>query len=74
MRKCCRPRGISDCSPLLAVTGDEAEAYLSSLGQAWREDETNLDPRFARDRIRHELLPLLEREYNPDVRQVLGDA
>ena len=33
----------------------EVEAYLTSLGQSWREDESNLDHRFARNRVRHEL-------------------
>src|SRR5271165_6418786 len=60
--------------PLLCVTRDEVESYLASLGQSWREDESNLDQRFARNRLRHELLPLLAREYNPNLRQVLSDA
>jgi len=34
--------------------------YLTRAGVAWREDETNRDPRFLRNRVRHELLPLLE--------------
>ncbi len=60
--------------PLLCVTRDEVEAYLSSLGQSWREDESNLDHHFARNRVRHSLLPLLEREHNPNIRRVLTDA
>ena len=60
--------------PLLTVTRHEVESYLSSLGQTWREDESNLDHRFARNRVRHELMPLLEREYNPNIHQVLNDA
>jgi tRNA(Ile)-lysidine synthase len=60
--------------PLLCATRDEVETYLSSVGQSWREDESNLDHRFARNRVRHGLLPLLEREYNPNLRQVLSDA
>ena len=56
------------------MTREEAESYLTFLGQGWREDESNLDHRFARNRVRHELLPLLEREYNPNLRQVLSDA
>jgi tRNA(Ile)-lysidine synthase len=59
--------------PLLPVTRAEVEGYLSSLGQVWREDESNLDHRFLRNRIRHELLPLLEREYNPRLRHLLAD-
>src|SRR5271166_1169732 len=60
--------------PLLSVTRDEVETYLTSLSQPWREDESNLDQRFARNRARHELLPLLEREYNPNIRRVLSDT
>src|SRR5664280_1262491 len=60
--------------PLLGVTREEVELYLTALGQSWREDESNLDHRFARNRVRHGLLPLLEREYNPNIRQVLSDA
>ncbi|MGO9519098.1 MAG: tRNA lysidine(34) synthetase TilS [Candidatus Korobacteraceae bacterium] len=60
--------------PMLCVTRDEVEAYLSALGQSWREDESNLDHRFARNRVRHELLPLLERNFNPNIRQVLSDT
>jgi tRNA(Ile)-lysidine synthase len=60
--------------PLLSVTRYEVETYLTSLGQEWREDESNLDHRFARNRARHELLPLLEREYNPNIRRVLSDT
>ena len=59
--------------PLLSVSRDEIEAYLESLGQSWREDASNLDHRFLRNRVRHELLPLLEREYNPNMRQALSD-
>src|SRR5271166_3769391 len=67
-------RKIRFVRPLLCVTRDEVETYLTSLSQGWREDESNLDHRFARNRVRHELLPLLEREYNPNIRQVLSDT
>ncbi len=59
--------------PLLSTTRAEVEAYLASIDQAWREDESNLDHRFRRNRVRHELLPLLEREYNPNIRQALSE-
>ena len=51
--------------PLLPVTRAEVVAYLASLNQPYRDDSTNADPRFTRNRIRHELLPLL-RSFNPD--------
>lgn len=59
--------------PLLCVSRCEGEKYLVALDQSWREDETNLDRRFLRNRVRHELLPLLERDYNPKIRQLLSD-
>jgi tRNA(Ile)-lysidine synthase len=52
--------------PLLTVTRADVLAHLAALHQPFREDATNADPRFTRNRIRHELLPLL-RTFNPDV-------
>lgn len=66
--------GFRIVRPLLCVSHAEVEAYLSSIGQVWREDESNLDHRFLRNRIRHALLPLLEREYNPRLRHILSDV
>ena len=57
--------------PLLAVTRVEIEAYLHALGQPWREDSSNRHLSFTRNRIRHELLPLLE-GWNPRLRQHLA--
>ena len=45
--------------------------YLKANRLAYREDASNADSRFLRNRIRHELLPLLEREYNPAIRAAL---
>jgi tRNA(Ile)-lysidine synthase len=59
--------------PQLSVSRDEVEAYLTALRQDWREDESNLDHRFLRNRVRHQLLPLLERDYNPNIRRSLSD-
>src|SRR5436190_4950846 len=47
--------------PLLGMTRDETRAYCREHGLAWREDPTNADTSFTRARVRHELLPLLER-------------
>lgn len=57
--------------PLLAVTRAEIEAYLRALGQPWREDSSNRHLTFTRNRIRHELLPLLE-SWNPRLREHLA--
>ena len=57
--------------PVLAATRADIEAYLRSLGQDWREDSTNKHLSFTRNRIRHELLPLLE-GWNPRLRTHLA--
>jgi tRNA(Ile)-lysidine synthase len=57
--------------PLLKVRRVEVLEYLSAQGLKFREDSSNADTRFTRNRIRHELLPLLEREFNPAIRDVL---
>jgi tRNA(Ile)-lysidine synthase len=60
--------------PLLQTPRLAIEHYLRDLNQPWCEDHTNLDTQHTRNRIRHELLPLLEREYNPSVRKVLNET
>ena len=59
--------------PLLWVRRRELEQYLGALGQPWREDATNVDPRFTRNRARHVLLPLIESEFNPAVTENLAE-
>lgn len=63
--------GISLLRPLLAISRPEVLAYLDVLHQPFREDLSNVSPQFTRNRIRHELLPLLEREYAPALRSSL---
>ncbi|HWS17819.1 MAG TPA: tRNA lysidine(34) synthetase TilS [Candidatus Elarobacter sp.] len=58
--------------PLLTTSRPEVEAYLKAKGQCWREDSSNLDLGHTRNRIRHTLLPLLERDFNPAIRQTLA--
>jgi tRNA(Ile)-lysidine synthase len=50
--------------PLLDVGRDELREFLFDLGQAWREDATNQDASRTRARIRHQLIPLLLRDYD----------
>ncbi|HKV94195.1 MAG TPA: tRNA lysidine(34) synthetase TilS [Candidatus Angelobacter sp.] len=59
--------------PLLGTTRKEIETYLSSIHQSWRNDSSNLDLGHTRNRIRHTLLPLLERDFNPAIRRTLAD-
>ncbi|HXG32263.1 MAG TPA: tRNA lysidine(34) synthetase TilS [Bryobacteraceae bacterium] len=58
--------------PLLEVSRPEVLAYLGSRGLSWREDATNRDPALARNRIRHQLLPALQRDWNPRLEAALA--
>ncbi|MGC8625918.1 MAG: tRNA lysidine(34) synthetase TilS, partial [Phycisphaerae bacterium] len=71
--------GINECElrgkirvvrPLLPWSGAALRAWLKQSGQTWREDLSNKDTRFFRNRIRHELLPVLE-TYQPRIRELL---
>ena len=57
--------------PLIDTTHAEAEEFLRARGIPWREDGTNRESRFARNRIRHDLLPQLAREWNPQITDAL---
>ncbi|MEA1927569.1 MAG: tRNA lysidine(34) synthetase TilS [Candidatus Auribacterota bacterium] len=57
--------------PLLEFRRSELREYLDSIGESFREDLTNQDPRFLRNRVRLHLLPLLEDKYNPAIREGL---
>lgn len=57
--------------PLLGTTRVEVELYLKQLGQNWRKDSSNQEAAFARNRIRHELLPQLE-SWNPRLKEHLA--
>jgi tRNA(Ile)-lysidine synthase len=60
--------------PLLEITRREIEDYLKAIAQPWREDSTNRDLSHTRNRVRHQLLPLLELQFNPAVRHTLADV
>jgi tRNA(Ile)-lysidine synthase len=53
--------------PMLGMRRHELEKYLADLKQPWREDPSNADYKFTRNRVRGLVLPLLEREFNPGV-------
>ncbi|GIW97994.1 MAG: hypothetical protein KatS3mg111_1327 [Pirellulaceae bacterium] len=49
--------------PLLSVERTEIESYLAALDQSYRHDQTNEDPSFARNYLRHAILPALRQRY-----------
>ncbi len=57
--------------PLLATSRAEVLAYLHAIDQPWREDISNTDQSFTRNRVRHQLMPIL-RDLNPSAAQNLA--
>jgi tRNA(Ile)-lysidine synthase len=58
--------------PLLETGRAEIEQYCRENGLHPRIDETNLDVRFLRNKVRLQLLPHLEEDYNPNIRKGLS--
>ena len=58
--------------PLLDLSRADVLAHLEAHGLEWREDSSNRDLHFARNRVRHELIPYLESRFNPRVRATLA--
>lgn len=63
--------GVQLLRPLLGIRRVDLLAYLHKLGQSFREDESNADESFTRNRLRRQLLPQLEQEYNPQLVEAL---
>lgn len=75
--------GIEFVRPLLGMTSHDIRAWLAeqgltarhpgdaNSGQGWVEDPTNLDTQFTRNRIRHELIPALDKAF-PQFRQTFA--
>ncbi|HXF49809.1 MAG TPA: tRNA lysidine(34) synthetase TilS [Verrucomicrobiae bacterium] len=57
--------------PILWAARADVLAFLKQKKLAYRTDPSNKGTRFTRNRVRNELLPLLEKRYNPQIRQVL---
>ena len=58
--------------PVLCAYREEVRNYLDRMGISYREDSTNQDTSFFRNRIRHELLPLLRERFSPNITSVLS--
>jgi len=63
--------GVRIVRPLLACWRDALRTYLEAQSIPYRIDASNTDPRFLRNRVRAELLPLLRDQYNPRVQEAL---
>jgi tRNA(Ile)-lysidine synthase len=58
--------------PLLDCSRDSIRQYLNQQNIPYREDSSNTDLRYARNRIRRELLPYLEKSFNPQLAPILA--
>ena len=58
--------------PLLSVSRLEIEQYLKDRGLVFREDSSNASVKYLRNKIRHELIPLLA-QMNPSIQQTVKD-
>jgi len=57
--------------PMLNIPRTKIIEWLTANGFEWREDASNTDETFLRNRVRHTILPLLEKELNPNIRETI---
>jgi tRNA(Ile)-lysidine synthase len=57
--------------PLIEVSRSEIDEYLEQLQIKPRQDSSNLSTVYERNKVRLELIPMLEREYRPNIKQIL---
>jgi tRNA(Ile)-lysidine synthase len=65
-------KGLPVIRPIRDVTHAQACAFLRRHGLSWREDNSNQSLHFLRNRVRHVVLPVLEKQLNPGIREVLA--
>jgi len=68
----CKSQSGRIIRPLLGIRRAQIETYLRESGQPWREDSSNASLQHTRNRVRHELMPVL-RGYNPNLDLALGN-
>ena len=66
-------QGTTVLRPLLRVTRTEIEAYAAARALTWREDSSNAGDDYARNRMRHDVIPLLRDGFNPQLLRTLGN-
>ncbi|MFO7869878.1 MAG: tRNA lysidine(34) synthetase TilS [Kiritimatiellia bacterium] len=66
-----RISGVRIVRPMLEITREEVISFLQKEGRKWREDESNRNTYFLRNRVRHRVLPLLASELNPSITEAL---
>jgi tRNA(Ile)-lysidine synthase len=69
-----RPKHGHIIRPLLHIRKNDLISFLNEESVPFRTDKTNQDTRILRNRIRGKLLPLLEKEYQPNIRKILANT
>lgn len=69
-----RPKNNSIIRPLIDMSREDILRYLKERKIHYRTDTSNTDQKFLRNKIRHSLIPLLEREYQPTIKKILADT
>jgi len=69
-----RPKNNRIIRPVLNISREEILVYLKENKLEYRVDRTNKENKFLRNKIRNKLIPLIEREYNPQLRETLAGA
>lgn len=67
-----KPKTGKIIRPLLKTSRAEIMAYLKENKLKYRIDKSNADTNFLRNKIRHKLLPYLEKEYNPSIKSTIS--
>lgn len=66
-----RAEDVRIVRPLMALSRDQILAWCAERNIAYRHDRSNDDTRHLRNRVRHDLLPRLESDYNPRIKEAL---
>lgn len=66
-------QGFKIIRPLIEISRKEVEAFISETGLNFRKDSSNEKAIFTRNRIRLELIPLIEKDFNSNIKEVLAN-
>ena len=69
-----RPKNGSIIRPLIEMSRSDILQYLKDRGITFREDKSNADPRYFRNKVRRELIPFLEEKFQPQTRKLLAET
>jgi len=69
-----RPKNEVIIRPLIEMSREDIVHYLKDQNITFREDKSNADPRYFRNKIRHELIPFLEKNYQPQIKKLLAET